>query len=226
MGQTQEKEDSQFNINHPFPQTSSETSVLMEIEQVQQELCTFCEKLLELNCVIRFEKCNVKMHDKCGELDLNTEANIICPLCARGNSLINIQNDCYERQKRRAEKMVTFSAENFQPLIIGDSVSLSVPNVDRGPFDFNNILGIVTVIQNGVYKIGTQEGIINGWFPRCDIQKTGSQIISLSNVNNDNHISLREAASMQSISGGQGIKKCNCKAAKNQCKSNRCSCFK
>lgn len=140
-----------------------------------------------MNGLIRCAKCNIQLHDKCGELDLSTEAHILCPLCATGRLLIEIQNNCYKRQKEEAGKMITFSEKTFQPLVIGDSIPLLVPTVDRGPLDFNKILGVVTDTQNGGYKIGTRDGLINGWFPRTEIQKTGTKLIHANDVPQELH---------------------------------------
>ena len=60
---------------------------------------------------------------------------------------------------------------------------------------------------------------------RTDIAKSGTSAILLNNdVPSDKLLSLREATNEQSVIGGQGYKKCNCEAAKNQCKT--CTRFK
>ncbi|CAL1672264.1 unnamed protein product [Lasius platythorax] len=117
--------------------------------------------------------------------------------------------------------MVTCSSITFPPLQINDNITLSVPTVDRGPLDFNNILGVVTDTKNDVYQIGTKDGILKGWFPRIEIAKSSTNLITMADVPK-NVLTLREAAAKQSASGGQGYKKCNCKIAKNQCQTNRC----
>ncbi|XP_051167419.1 uncharacterized protein LOC127285448 [Leptopilina boulardi] len=122
--------------------------------------------------------------------------------------------------------MVTFSQELFPPLSIGDCVTITIPSVDRGPLDFGKIFGIITDFKNGVYQVGTENGVINVWFPRTEIEKSGAAVMHLQDVQRDISISLREAASYQSSGGGQGYKKCNCMATKSQCSTKRCSCFK
>ncbi|CAL4110669.1 unnamed protein product [Meganyctiphanes norvegica] len=44
------------------------------------------------------------------------------------------------------------------------------------------------------------------------------------NINKTKKISLRQAATAEFLSGGQGFTKCNC--SKNQCSTNRCKCYK
>lgn len=70
-----------------------------------------------------------------------------------------ISRDVFKRQKLHAEKMKTFSEEAFPPLRIGDSVTVSVPSVDRGPLDFPNIHAVVLSIKNGAFQVGTKNGL-------------------------------------------------------------------
>lgn len=161
----------------------------------------------------------MEIHINCAELDLSTEDSLICLLCIRGKNIIDTQNDCYVRQKNEAEKMKTFSEENFQVLNTGDCITLSVPTVDRGPLDFNNICGVITCIKNDLYQVGTKDGLVKGWFPRTEILKSGSNSVKVNDVPMATILSLREAAAKQSVTGGQGYKKCSCKASKVQCKT-------
>lgn len=144
----------------------------------------------------------------------------------RGKRLRDVQDDCCKRQKIEAEKMTTFSEVQFPALSIGDSITVVVPSVDRGPLDFKNIFGVITEFTNGVYQIGTKNGYLKGWFPRTDIKKVESHILSITDVPTGEFITLREAASLQSICGGQGFKKCSCKISQLQCRTKRCACFK
>ena len=52
-----------------------------------------------------------------------------------------------------------------------------------------------------------------------DIAKSGTNAILLNDVLSDTFLSLNEAVTKQSVSSGQGYKKCKCKAVKNQCKT-------
>ena len=51
-----------------------------------------------------------------------------------------------------AKRMMFFSEEKFQSLTFGDTITLSVPTVDRGLLDFNNIFGVITQFKNNVYQ--------------------------------------------------------------------------
>ena len=50
-----------------------------------------------------------------------------------------------------AKRMIIFSEERFPPLSVGDTIKLSVPTIDQGPLDFNNIFGVITQFKNNVY---------------------------------------------------------------------------
>lgn len=130
------------------------------------------------------------------------------------------------RQKQAAEKMLNFSTTAFPPLRIGETVTVAVPSVDQGPLDFPSIYGLIINVKNDSYQIGTNEGLITGWFPRTDLTRVDATVDSIKDVPMDKSITLREAAQYQSLLGGQGYSKCNCKALAKQCQTNRCSCYK
>ena len=49
---------------------------------------------------------------------------------------------------------------------------------------------------------------------------------AIDDVPKERIVSLREAAAKQLLTGGQGYKKCNCRASAKQCSTNRCNCYK
>lgn len=95
----------------------------------------------------------MQIHINCAVLDLSTENSLICSLCIRGQNLVDVQNDCFEKQQIEAKKMVTFSAQNFPVWSVGDCITLAVSAVDRGPLDYNNILGVITIVQMMFIKL-------------------------------------------------------------------------
>jgi hypothetical protein len=96
------------------------------------------KRQIDVSSSILCTKCKMEMHSDRGQI-------AICSLCARGEQLLDTRSNCFERQKTEAEKMVTCSSITFPPLQINDTITLSVPTVDRGPLDFNNIFGVVTI---------------------------------------------------------------------------------
>lgn len=65
---------------------------------------------------------------------------------------------------------------------------------------------------------------LNRWFSRNEI--VGIEYPEPIQVLEGKMISLREALTKFSKFGGQGFKKCSCKASKTQCHTNKCFCFK
>jgi len=63
--------------------------------------------------------------------------------------------------------------------MVGDQIVLSVPKVDRGPLDSQNINGLVIDIRNGVYQIGTEVGIIKNWCSREELQLVSNNGLEL-----------------------------------------------
>ena len=117
--------------------------------------------------------------------------------------------------------MLRASKRKLPDISVGSTVVLAVPAVDKGPLDPQNILGKILDFRNGVYRVGTESGVFKNWFPRSQLQLTSA---IFENVIPEKDISLREAVAGQSKFGGQGMHKCNCKPATNQCRTNRCSC--
>ena len=70
--------------------------------------------------------------------------------------------------------------------------------------------------------MGTKHGLLKGWYPRTEVG-VERKFMTPEDVPKQVTLTLREAASQQSMSGGQGFKKCNCKGG---CKTKKYSCFK
>ncbi|KAE9521950.1 hypothetical protein AGLY_017642 [Aphis glycines] len=122
--------------------------------------------------------------------------------------------------------MAENSEKLFKELKVGNQIVLSVPKVDRGPLDSQNINGLVIDIRNGVYQIGTEVGIINNWCSREELQLVSNNGLEDSKIQKDKFVSIREAVANLSIFNGQGFVKCQCQSGKRQCQTNRCLCFK
>jgi hypothetical protein len=75
--------------------------------------------------------------------------------------------------------------------------------VDRSPVDPVNVTGVVIDQKNKLNHLGTEHGILKGWYGSENIQSATSNFIDIEQVNKMKEISLREIAS--SLTGGQGI---------------------
>ena len=127
-------------------------------------------------------------------------------------------------QCAQAERMIKCRWLQLPSVDKGDTVALSIPQVDRG--DPRNILGLVMDhdLDTDLYRIAVKAGILKESYSRNQFDCCPERLLTEDNVNQDKSVSLREAVKQQSMCGGQGFKKCSC--ASMQCKSNRCACYK
>ena len=122
--------------------------------------------------------------------------------------------------------MVKRSRIDLQAGAIGDNVAVPIPAADRGRGDPRNILGVVVnKTDNDQYKVAVKGGLLNGHYSRNQFDLCPQRLLVTDDVCVDNSVSLREAVSSESASGGQGFIKCNCSGTK-RCNTNRCKCFK
>ena len=126
---------------------------------------------------------------------------------------INLEN--------QAKKMKAMKNSKFPPCSVGDTVRVKIPDVDRGRGDFRNVL--MTVVErtdDGFYKLGNARGTIEELFSRNQFSVCDEKLVVLESVSPEKK-SLRQLANEQSLLGGQGYKRCNCKTS---CKTNKCKC--
>lgn len=149
--------------------------------------CPVCETIL--NGDTKFcQHCESVIHSKCGTC---LDDDFICPLCLRGKTIMQSQAKCFKEQTMAAEKMKKYSDEKFLPMDVGDSVTVKVPSVDRGPLDWPTVGGIILEAKNGLYQIGTKDGVIKNWLPRTSIAISNDTEIQLDAVPRDTFISIR-----------------------------------
>ncbi|CAF0824934.1 unnamed protein product [Brachionus calyciflorus] len=81
--------------------------------------------------------------------------------------LKDIQNSCGESLRNAAEVMAQQLIHKLGEAKVGDTLQVSVPDVDRGPADPVNILAyILKINEHGLYRLATKHGIISGWHAR------------------------------------------------------------
>jgi hypothetical protein len=97
-----------------------------------------------------------------------------------------------------------------------------VPDVDRGPTDARYILAVIMEIKDEKFKLGTEQGVLSGYYSFHQITKaSGTPTILIKNVDQSIKKSLREIVKIQSITGGQGFLK---SSRKGGCTTSRCKC--
>jgi len=90
--------------------------------------------------------------------------------------------------------MVKRSRIELQAGNIGDSVALPVPMMYRG-VDPRNIIDIIDKNENDLYTIATVDMVScpMNTHTRADFTLCSQQLLKDSDINNDKHLSLREA---------------------------------
>ena len=77
--------------------------------------------------------------------------------------------------------------------------------------------------EGGNFKLGCRSGALDSHYSRNQFAPTLEKHLSVSEVPRDKKVSLRMAAGLESMGGGQGFFKCNCTG---QCNTNKCKCVK
>ncbi|CAI6370936.1 unnamed protein product [Macrosiphum euphorbiae] len=144
-----------------------------------------------------------------------------CMNCQRHEQIQNERHKSSECLKKQAKKMMTISNKKFTPLEVGTTVKVSIPDVDRARGSPRNLLAVITQVEDDLYKLGTENGIIKHLYTRSQIDPCKECFVDLVSVNTEKEITLREAAGFSSVTGSQGYKRCNCKL---KCRTNKCIC--
>jgi len=122
----------------------------------------------------------------------------------------------------KAVKMLRTSKQKFQPAKFGETIRIRVPDVDLSKMDPQNILSVVLdIVDNDFYKLATKNGAINRLYTRNQFSVCKENFKSITDVQRDQQISLREASTSNSLIGGQGYTRCNCKT---KCITKKCKC--
>lgn len=99
----------------------------------------------------------------------------------------------------QAAKMLRTSKQKFQPANVGETVCIRVLNVDSSKMDPQNILAVVLdIVDNDFYKLATKNGVINRLYTRNQFSVCRENLISITDVQRDVQISLREASTSNS----------------------------
>ena len=150
--------------------------------------------------------------------------SVICSLCHRQRIIHVEQRATKRKQMQQADVMTERSVKRFKPAEIGDTVMIPVPLVDRGRAEMPNVKAVVVSLQDGgLYKLGTQHGLLNQLYSRNEFSPCVEKFMTVGEVAQGKNISLREVAGLEAIGTGQGFAKCSCTTT---CSSHRRKCFK
>ena len=182
--------------------------------KIQTGFCSMCEDELGAYAIL-CDICHTAIHPHCAYE--NT-----CLLCQKSNNRINIRKQVQAAQEKQAKRMTKDSDGRLPPLELGDNVRVPVSKVDRGAADPSHLLGVVTDIVHGNYRVGTHVGTLKGTFARSMVEKCKQVFVSPQDVP-ETTLSVRAAVTAGSIATGQGHIHCNCKTG---CFGGRCKCKK
>ena len=76
---------------------------------------------------------------------------------------------------------------------VGDTVVVSIPDVDRGRCDARNLVRRGISKSNDMFKIGVRAGILNKTYSRNQIEKCCVSLMTKHDINSTVTVSLREA---------------------------------
>ncbi len=113
-------------------------------------------------------------------------------------------------------------------LVLGQTILINVSEFDRGKTDARNLIGVITEIvdqEGGAVVVQTAHGRLEGVFHANQYTIPSEQLIDIADVKAEPVISVREAVRLESLTGGQGFKRCNCSAS-SKCTTDRCKCHK
>lgn len=183
-------------------------------------ICIICEK--EASGAHKCFQCNQIVHVICGETGDNEGygQNVTCMICMKKTSVLSQRSSAKEGQVEQAKKMLSYSAGHFPPVDVGTNVSLRIPEVDRGRGSARCMLAVVVGVKDGLYELGTKNGLLDHLYSRNEFIVAENNFISLQDVDMLQKLSLRKMAMLASGSK-QGFIHCSCKR---YCIDKKCHC--
>ncbi|XP_060859794.1 KRAB-A domain-containing protein 2-like [Metopolophium dirhodum] len=128
-----------------------------------------------------------------------------------------------ENLEKQAKRMKDLSNTKFAVANIGSTVRIKIPDVDRGKGDPRSIIAVVLKLtDDGFYQLGCNDGVLKQLYSRSQFTVCSENLLAVEAVPNES-ITLRSAATAQSLGTGQGFFKCTCTK---KCDTKRCVCRK
>lgn len=140
------------------------------------------------------------------------------------------RNQGLKSQKKQADYMLGASRKRMKTntIEIGTNIAIPIPVFDRAKLDAQNVIGVVSSIEDqalGAINIWTQHGALDGVYFPNQYTVLPERHLHIKDVMANPKLSLRKIASLQSISGGQGISRCTC-TSHSKCQTKNCGCFR
>lgn len=115
-------------------------------------------------------KCNLQVHTICGELSDDAEkgfgSKVTCKVClSKLEHQKNVDN-AKQQSDAQAARMQKQTKKILSEVQVGQSVLIKVPEFDRHNVAPRNAIGVVSDIRNGMFEIGTENGVIDKLYSR------------------------------------------------------------
>ena len=137
------------------------------------------------------------------------------------DKIVRARKRALSGQQIQTEEMQSSSKRRLVELKVNDNIIIPVPSADRGPMDCRNIRGIIVDKTVNGYKIGTTVRVISGLLSGNQIEKILGHELTILDVPDNTEISVRKAAQLLSLYGGQGHIHCSCRSG---CTTGKCKC--
>ncbi|XP_071149089.1 SCAN domain-containing protein 3-like [Mytilus edulis] len=211
-----------FDIPESIAEPNVEPSTPITDETQKDVLqCYVCEK--DTSGAHMCIKCDKHIHVICGTTvsEEGYGSKVVCPNCKIDTNRVRHRSGAMDSQMKQANTMIARSKKELGTAEVGQTVAVPIPMFDRGKGDSRNLLGrVIEVNDKGK---ATRFGQLLGTFGTNEMGICKQNLILEEEINCETTLSVREAATHQSLSGGQGFFKCYCKT---KCLSNRCKCKK
>ncbi|GBM70391.1 hypothetical protein AVEN_226387-1 [Araneus ventricosus] len=88
-------------------------------------------------------------------------------LASKSTNIFLIRKEAKENLIKQAKRMKNISAATHPEVDIGGNVVIPIPNVDRGKANLRNLISVVLEKnKDGLYKVGTKDGVLNKLYSR------------------------------------------------------------
>ena len=195
------------------------------------EVCCVCGKECDFIQDEICEGCSKTLHRDCSALHVTSDNTLEfrCPVCNRKRDITNKRAEAHKNLAQQAEYMKRLSNKRQKLIVVGDTVAVPVPEVDRAKSDPHNVLARVQEIneETMMYTLGTKSGMVENKYIRSQLIPCKKRLLEESDIKTDKILPIRTLATNQSVSGrGQGMIRCNCKSGCKIEKPGNCKCLK
>lgn len=189
-----------------------------------EEFLVCCVCGLECGGAHKCKDCMQPVHAICGEIQDEEEgygSNVLCTRCKKKFQFQQIHDKIVKNTSQQAKRMLQRSKKKFPEATDSDNVVIRIPSNDRTNCEFQNLIGNILGLEDGLYRIGCRAGYLRDTFARNAFEKCPTQFLTIDDVPK-RWVSLRFASTIASVDGkAQGSFKCNCKKS---CAVGRCKC--